>query len=188
MSPSDFWALLWGPGLHEIQCSYSEGTARLWMSCDRRRPFTRILGADDCFVSAVPRTERDSFSLGPAHVLWARLDRPEAGERLAQVPLAPTLVLREGRSSRRYAFWALSRPLSGDWVTKANARLSHACKGRRGAGDASQLVLSPFTRLTSATRPVAVAIEYESDTYATAREIVGRLPDAPATDGWKAAA
>lgn len=188
MSPADFWALLWGPGLHEIQCSYSEGTARIWMPCDRRRPFARILRADDCYVSAVPRESRDSFSIGDAHVLWARLDRPEAGERLGKVPLAPTLVLREGRSSRRYALWALSRPLSGEWIDRANARLSHACRGRRGAGEATQLVLSPFTRITTAARPVPIEIEYESDTYATARQIVGRLPDAPATDGWRQAA
>jgi hypothetical protein len=188
MSPADFWALLWGPGLHEIQCRCSEGPARIWMPCEKRRPFERIVRSDDCYVSAVPRTSEDSFALGGAHVLWARLDRPEAGERLGRLPVGPTLVLREGRSSRRYAFWALSRSISGPWIDRANARLSHACHGRRGAGEATQLVLSPFTRITTTTRPVAVKIEYESDTYATAREIVGRLPDAPATDGWRQAA
>jgi len=188
MSPSDFWAMLWGPGFHEITCRYSEGPARIWMPCSRKHPFERIVRADDCYVSAVPRRSEDSLAYGAAHVLWVRLDRPEAGERLSKVPLAPTAVLREGRSSRRYALWALSQPLWGDWIDRANARLSHFCKGRRGAGTASQLVLSPFTRLTTATRTVPVYVEYESDTYATARQIVGRLPDAPATDGWKAAA
>jgi hypothetical protein len=188
MSPSDFWALLWGPGYHEIQCSYSEGRARIWMPCDRRRPFTRIVGADDCFVSAVPRTSENSLSYGASHILWARLDRPDCAGRLARLPVAPTLVVREGRSSRRYALWALSRPLSGDWIDQANARLSHACQGRRGAGSAASLILSPFTRITSAKRAVRVYVEYESESYATAREIVGRLSDAPATDGWKQAA
>lgn len=188
MSPSDFWAMLWGPGFHEIRCNYSEGAARIWMPCDRRRPFERILRADDCYVSAVPRTSEDSFAIDRTWVLWARLDRPECAERLARLPVGPSAVLREGRSSRRYALWALSRPVSGPWIDRGNARLSHACRGRRGAGEATQLILSPFTRLTNATRPVQVYVEYESDTYATAREIVGRLSDAPATDGWKAAA
>jgi len=180
--------MLWGPGLHEIQCSYSEGTARIWMPCDRRRPFARIVRADDCFVSAVPRTSEHALDYGRAHILWARLDRPDCAERLAKLPVAPTLVVREGRSSRRYALWALSRPLSGPWIEQANARLSHACKGRRGAGNAAALILSPFTRITSGKRDVGVYVEYESQTYATPREIVGRLSDAPATDGWRQAA
>lgn len=188
MSPADFWSMLWGPGFHEIECRYSEGAARIWMPCERRRPFARILSADDCFVSAVPRTERNSFAIGPAHILWARLDRPDCADRLARLPVGPTLVVREGRSSRRYALWALSRPVSGDWIDRANARLSHACKGRRGAGTATQLILSPFTRLTNAHRAVRVYVEYESETYATAREIVGRLSDAPDRDAWKQAA
>ncbi|HTE61068.1 MAG TPA: hypothetical protein VK631_12015 [Solirubrobacteraceae bacterium] len=188
MSPSDFWALLDGPGLHEIRCRYSEGPARVWLPTDCKRPFERLIRSDDCFVSAVPRRHEDSYTLGAAHVLWARLERPECAERLARLPAGPTLVLREGRSSRRTALWALSRPLWGEWIDRANARLAHAVKGRRGAADASQLVLSPFTRLTNAKRPVSIYVEYESDTYATARQIVGALPDAPALDGWRAAA
>lgn len=180
--------MLWGPGIHEITCRNCEGAARIWMPCDRRRPFERIVRADDCYVSAVPRTAQDSFALGLGWVLWARLERPECAARLARLPVGPTVVAREGRSSRRYALWALSRPLSGDWIGQANARLSHACKGRRGAGDASQLVLSPFTRVTSAARAVSVYVEYESGTISHARDVVGRLPDAPATDGWRQAA
>ena len=188
MSPSDFWAMLWGPGLHEIQCRYSEGPARIWMPCEKRRPFERIVKANDCYVSAVPRMQENSITWGAAHILWLRLDRPDCAERLARLPVGPTLVVREGRSSRRYALWALSRPLSGDWIDRANARLSHACKGRRGAGGASQLILSPFTRITTGKRDVDVYQEYESQTYATPREIVGRLPDAPDAKAWRAAA
>jgi hypothetical protein len=188
MSPADFWSLLWGPGIHEITCRYADRTARIWMPCDRRRPFTRIVCADDCYVSAVPRTSEDSFAVGLGWMLWARLERPECGDRLARLPIGPTVVVREGRSSRRYAFWSLSRPLSDEWINRANARLAHACKGRRGAADASQLVLSPFTRLTSAARPVSVYVEYESGNISHARDVVGRLPDAPATDGWRQAA
>jgi len=188
MSPSDLWAVLWGPGLHEVQCRYSEGTARIWMPSDRRRPFTRILRLSDCYVSAVPRVREDPLAYGDAHVLWARLDRPECAERLARAPFPPTLVIREGRSSRRTALWALSRPLSPRFVAQANARLSYAFKGRRSAGMPEALILSPFTRLTSAVRPVAVWQEYESDSYGTARDIVGRLSEAPDPDAWRQAA
>jgi len=191
VSPADFAAMLWGvegpqaPGFHELQVRYSEGTARIWMPCDRWRPLARMLKADDCYVSAVPRVDRNALGYDKAHILWVRLDRPDCADRLARLPVGPTLVVREGRSSRRYALWALSRPLSGDWIGQANARLSHACKGRRSAGNAPALILSPFTRITTGKRDVNVYVEYESQTYATPREVVGFLPDAPATDGWR---
>jgi hypothetical protein len=186
MSPENVWALLWGGGgqFHELHVAQ----ATCWIGCGQRRPFTRLLHADDVKVSLVPRTARDALSLGAAHVLWARLESPACAPCLSRLPVAPSLVVREGGSSRRWALWALSRPLRGDWITHANERLSHACQGRRGAADASTLFPSPFTRLTNKARPVRVYAEFESATYATARQIVGRLRDAPATDGWRLAA
>ena len=185
--PESLWAALWGDRgqFHELRVA----GATCWMPCEQRRAFVRLLRSDDVTVSAVPRTARDPFCLAPAWVLWARLEAPECALRLSRLPVGPTLVAREGASSRRLALWALSEPLEGSWVTKATERLSHAVKGRRGAADASALVLSPFTRLTAGkARPSKVWIEYESEVCTTARQIVGRLPDAPATDGWRHAA
>lgn len=185
MSPQEFWAMLWGPGYHELRV----GHAQVWIPCHRRRAFTRVLASDDCHVSAVPREDKDALSYGRAHVLWVRLERPDCAERLARVPVSPTLVIREGRSSRRTAFWALSRPISGDWIERANARLASHCQGRRRTGEPTQLVVSPFTRVTvGRSTPVRVRVEYESDTYATARQVVGRLRDAPDLNAWKEAA
>jgi hypothetical protein len=187
VSPADFWAMLWGPGLHELRVG--NPPAQIWIPCERRRPFIRLLTADDCYAAPVPRRGEDPMDYGRAHVLWARLERPDCAAQLARVPKPPTLVIREGRSSRRWAFWALSRAISGDWIARANARLSHHCKGRRGAGDPTTLVVSPFTRLTlGRSTPSRVYVEFESDTYTTAREIVGRLPDAPDLNAWKEAA
>lgn len=186
MSPDNLWALLWGDSgqFHELHVAH----ATCWVPCQDRRRFARLLGDDDVTVSLVPRTDRDALALGSAHVLWARLESPACATGLAQLPVSPSLVVREGGSSRRWALWALSRPLSGDWITQANERISFALKGRRGAADASACFPSPFTRLTHKARPVKLYAEYESGSYATARQIVGRLRDAPATDGWKVAA
>ena len=83
----------------------------------------------------------------------------------------------------------MSQLLSGDWVTRATERLAHHLKGRRNAADASALIPSPFTRITvGRSKPSKVYIEFESETIATARQIVGGLRDAPAKDGWRAAA
>jgi hypothetical protein len=188
MSPADLWAMLWGPGIHELRCHH-EGPTQIWIPTTSRRAFMRALALGDCYVSAVPRRERDSLALGDAHVVWARLERPESAERLGRLPVPPTVVVCEGRSSRRWALWALSRPLEGRWIDQANGRLAHAVRGRRGTADASTLILSPFTSLNVGRRtPMRVRIEWESTTYATARQIVGRLSDPPPLDSWRAAA
>lgn len=177
MTPGALWALLWGDGgqYHEIRL----GPSVCWIPTHKRRTFEELMHEPDARISFVPRTERDPFALGDAHVLWARLERPASGDLLSRLPVGPTLVIREGRSSRRTALWGLSRPVSGDFITRGNERLSHACKGRRRAADASSLFDSPFS-------PGKLWIEYEDDgPFHTAREIVGRLRDAPATDGWR---
>jgi hypothetical protein len=187
MSPDDLWACLWGDGgqFHELRV----GGATCWVPCPQRRALTRLLTADDAYVSLVPRTAKDSFALARAWVLWARLEAPASALHLQRLGTGPTLVAREGASSRRVALWALSEPLEATWATRANERLAHALKGRRKAADASELLPSPFTRLTVRRRtPNPLYIEYASDRISTARQIVGGLRDAPATDGWRAAA
>jgi len=185
--PVGLWAMLWGDAgqYHEVRV----GAATCWIPCDKPRALTRLLGMDDVTVSAVPRTAKDPFALAKAWVLWARLESPDSARRLSRLPTGPSLVAREGGSSRRTALWALSEPLQGDWITRATERLAHALKGRRGAADASALIVSPFTRITAGrSKPSKVYVEYESDVRTTARQIVGGLPDAPPKDGWRQAA
>jgi hypothetical protein len=187
MSPDDLWACLWGAGgqFHELRIA----GATCWIPCPDRAALTRLLHADDAYVSLVPRTAKDAFALAPAWVLWARLEAPACALHLQRLRTGPTLVAREGASSRRLALWALSEPLTGTWITRANERLAYALKGRRGTADASALLPSPFTRLTTGRRsPNPLVLEYASDRICTARQIVGGLPDAPAADGWRAAA
>jgi hypothetical protein len=177
MTPGALWALLWGDGgqYHEVKV----GSATCWVPTHKRRAFVELMLEPDVRVSFVPRTERDAFAVAQTHVLWARLERPASADLLSRLPVGPTLVIREGRSSRRTALWALSRPVSGDWIARGNERLSHACKGRRRTADPSSLFESPFS-------PDKTYVEYEdAGPFHTAREIVGRLRDAPATDGWR---
>jgi hypothetical protein len=187
MTGDNLWALLWGaPGqLHEVHV----GPARCWVPVERRRAFVRLLGEDDVFVSPVPRAHPDDLSWAQTRVLWARLEAPECAPLLARMRVGPTLVIREGQSSRRTALWALSAPLEGPWIIRATERLAHVLKGRRGAASPTSLIPSPFTRITiGRARPSSCFIEYESETFATAREIVGGLRDAPERHDWRQAA
>lgn len=187
MTERNLWALLWGAGgqFHEVRV----GMATCWVPCAQPRAFERLLHGDDASVSCVPRAHKDDLSWASAHVLWARLDRPACAERLSRLRVPPTLVIREAGSNRRTVLWGLSRPLDGEWLVRATERLSHALEGRRSAARPSALFPSPFTRLTMGRqRPCRCYVEYESDSYASARQIVGSLRDAPDLKDWRAAA
>lgn len=182
--PLGLWALLWGEAgqFHEVRV----GPATCWIPCEQPHALTRLLVADDAYVSVVPRIAQNQYALAKGWVLSARLESPDSAERLARVAVPPTLVAREGGSSRRTALWWLSVPLDADWVTRASERLAHHLKGRRGAADASALMVSPFTHLTAGRKKrQRVYVEYQTDLRSTARQIVGRMVDAPATDGWR---
>ena len=185
MDAGELWAILWGQAgqYHEVRA----GVARCWIPCENRRAFERLLTADDCFVSCVPRADQSDLSWADSHILWARLEQPACVQRLERFRVPPTLVIREFGSNRRTVLWALSRPLSGPYLVRATERLSHHLQGRRSHARPSALFPSPWTRLTMGRkRPCRTFIEYESDTYATPREIVGHLPDAPDLKDWRA--
>ena len=181
-SIADFWALLWGDeaSWHEVSLLDDGRRVTCWIPCHHRERLTRLLDAEDCKVSAVPRRRKDDLSYGPAHMLWAYLSKPESCARLQRFDPAPTLVWREGRSSRRWVAWSLSRPISGAWIQKATERLAHALGGLRRAASPSTLIASPFSGKWWAEH-------WKPETY-TARQIVGHLRDAPDPHAWKKAA
>lgn len=187
MDESGLWAMLWGDAgrYHELHV----GMARCWVPTVQRRAFERLLSADDCRVSYVPRADQSDLSWDASHVLWVRLERPACAQRLAHFRVPPTLVIREGASNRRTVLWALSKPLEGHWLVTATERLAYHLQGRRSGARPSAMFPSPFTRLTvGRARPTRCYVEYESGSCATARQIVGGLSDAPDPHAWRAAA
>jgi hypothetical protein len=182
VSPAAFCALLWGEpkGVFELE-AYDEERIRLWVPCRSQARLRRALRIADCHVSPVARREENTYSLTRAHMLWARLERPECVQRLTRFQPSPTLVIREGASARRWAYWALSEPLHGFAVDEANRRLAWALRGRRSAATATTLVLSPFARLQRGD-PFC---EFESDTISSPGRIVGRLSDPPSVNAWR---
>jgi hypothetical protein len=187
MEPRNLWAILWGGAgqFHEVRV----GVAQCWIPTHQRHALERLLSADDCSISCVPRSHKDDLSWADSHILWVRLERKECADRLARFRVPPTLVIREFGSQRRTALWALSRPLSGPYLVRATERLAYHLQGRRTNARPSALFPSPWTRLTMGrSRPCRTFVEYESDSYATPRQIVGHLADAPDLKNWRAAA
>lgn len=178
MTSAEIATLLWQDGgLHEVRAYHDGRPIQIWIPCARPRAFARVLDLEDCQISVVPRTESKSWATGRASVVWAVLQSGQATAALERFRPAPTLVVRAGRTHRRWALWALSRPLWGTYIEQATERLSYALHGVRKAASAETLIPSPFS--------APHYIEFETGEIYAPRQIVGHLKDAPPTDGWR---
>lgn len=181
MRPVDVALMLWQDGCeHELQVRHQTKPVQIWIPCERHRAFARMLDADACRISVVPRTERKSWATGGSSALWVVLQSGAATRLLERFRPAPTLVIRAGRTQQRWALWALSRPLWGSYIEQAGERLSYALHGLRRAAQPETLIPSPFSAPNW--------IEYEQPEVFTARQVVGHLRDAPPADAWRRAA
>lgn len=110
-------------------------SARYWIPTLDRREFDRKLSAirvlGDGEISLVPRLGQDCYFTTSSSCLWARVESRHGAKLLADFKPEPTLVLRDGDTVKRTAFWWLDNPLDPIWALKANERLSQALGGIR---------------------------------------------------------
>lgn len=177
--------MLWQDGcLHELHVRHDERPVRIWIPCESYRAFARMLDAENCCFSIVPRTERQPWATGRSPALWVVLQSGTAVKALERFRPAPTLVVRAGRTQQRWALWALSQPLWGAWIERATERLAYALHGLRRAASSDTLLPAPWAKVDGR----QMWIEYEQPEIFDARQVVGHLKDAPPTDGWRRAA
>ena len=181
MKPTDLALALWQDRcLHEVHAVHDRRHVQIWIPCESQHAFARMLDTHDCSISLVPRTERRSWTTGRAPALWVELRTGKATQALERFRPAPTLVWRAGRTQHRWALWALSEPLWGEWIVRATERLAYALHGLRRAGQPETIVPSPFS--------APHWVEYAQPEVFQARQVVGHLRDAPAADAWRRAA
>jgi hypothetical protein len=146
----------------------------------------RLMRQEHASVGAIPRRKPEPSFLARANVLWARLDTGKHAEALARFRSAPTMVLREGKSPRRVALWALAEPLKIHHAEQANKRIAHALGTRKKWAAAESDLHPPGTTLVLGTKPVQVWAEHlDPGALFMARGVVGHLRDAPAPHDWK---
>jgi hypothetical protein len=148
----------------------------------------------------VPATKRARGGVAAATAFWVRVEGTEQNRWLASFQPQPTIVLREGSSSRRWALWALEYPVRWAGVDRGNRRLAHRMRAPKKWAEPENLWLpAPGSCLRRhGGRPVPIVVErLEAVTFEPlgvigAREIevngrVRRFPalkDAPAADAW----
>lgn len=161
-----------------------------WCPVEDRALFARLveLGWDrEVRLGVVPRSRRDAAFAGHSSVFWVRTEGRRQARALASVRPRPTMVVREGSSSRCVALWALSRALTESWVVRGNERLSARLRSRRGAGQVDFSFAPPGVVLRAGRcRPCPVVVaELDPEALYSPREVVGHLRDAPDPDAWR---
>lgn len=184
--------MLAGDGLGVFECRWwDQGRAQrhyIDVADVRRFRLLEALGADrEVELFAVPRPRRSVQFAGEASALWVRVEGSDQWGRLQRFRPSPTIILREGASSRANALWALDRPLTLGWARRGSERLSHALRAARKHADPDRFVVNPpgSCLREGRSRPVPVVTHACTDAFYTAREVVGALRDAPDPDAWR---
>lgn len=162
---------------------------------------TRFVRAtDERFSSEVlvgaPATKRAKGGVGTATAFWVRVEGTEQNRWLSGFRPEPTLVLREGSSSRRWALWALEHPVRWVGIDRGNRRLAHRMRAPKKWAEPERLWLpAPGCCLRrDRARPVPVVVERLEPVTFMPLDVIGdrvvdgrrhrALPDAPAADAW----
>lgn len=186
-------------GFFELKATFPDGQrADVWPAVGARHGLAHYVELHEelcCDQEAsLARKER---GWGPATffpVLWCRMEAKDAAARLratagrgSRVPV-PTIVLREGRSSRYTAFWALEQvSRSYPEILRANERLSWFLGGRRGYANPDNFFFAPpgsVIRKPKKAPCSVMATRCGTESYELA-QVVGGLKDAPDADGWR---
>jgi hypothetical protein len=162
-----------------------------WCPVDDVRCFERWCEAwsydGDLSVGLVPWMERSEYWTVGGSVFWAHTDSGGSSVALDSFGVKPTLVVREGSTSRRTALWALAAPLTLEWVERGNRRIAHELGTAKKRCGRSGEVFVPGTILRKGRkRPVGVHLEhFDPKALYTAKAVVGHLRDAPDPGAWK---
>jgi hypothetical protein len=138
-------------------------------------------------VFVVPRPRVGVQYASESSVLWARVEGKKQWDALKRFRPSPTLVLREGDTTRATALWALDRPLGLEWTRRGCERLAYRLRSARKWADPDGFcVVPPGACLRDGRkRPVPILVAYCSDGIFSPRQVVGGLKDAPALDSWR---
>lgn len=121
-----------------------------------------------------------------ATMFWTRVEGSDQEKRLGWFKPAPSLVLREGSSSRRIAFWPLEYPIRWSGVHRGNRNIAHRVGAAKKHAEPERLwIPAPGTCLRrDRARPVPVVVERLDIATFTPLAVIGKLKEAPPADAW----
>lgn len=195
--------------LHAIDCYL--GWTGGWMPVDRRREgrdarwwhrpgrpgsaalLARTIAEIDARYSdevliGLPWHEREAGGTTYATCLWCRVEGTDQARRAARFRPLPSMVIREGLTSRRWLLWPLRSRESYFDVVEANRRIAYRLRAVQKWSDPDRLWLpAPGTALrVGRARPVPIVVSRLTlETFDLARVIRGLRPP-PEPKWWEA--
>jgi hypothetical protein len=150
-------------------------------------PWSSDPDVGDLAVGAVPYEQANYLRNVDSHVLWARAESPAARAKLAGFDPAPTVTFASG--SVLTALWGLTRGLDPEWTERLNRRVAHelGCK-KKWCSTGFMFAPAGVVLRQDRLRPVPVVVRQRCSRLYGAREVAGRLREAPDPDAWRNAA
>lgn len=170
------------PGPRLVSYDFAVGDRAGWLRMVQRMSEDR-----DVLLSAGSRRRRGFGTCASASVLWCRVEGKSQERELLRFRPSPTLVVREGSTSRRVALWALRRPLEFDWLDRANRRIAHRLWAPKKWSAAEFQFPAPGSCLrVGRSRPVPIVAEwFDPVALFSPRQVVGALREAPSPNAWR---
>jgi hypothetical protein len=118
---------------------------------------------------------------------WAVVTGSEQNRWLERFRPAPTMLLREGASTRRVALWWLEQSLAHDWIVRGNKRIAHTLRAVKKQADPDHMlfpVVGSCLR-SGRSRPVPIVVERLGIDAYRPRDVVGHLKEPPPPRDWR---
>jgi hypothetical protein len=150
--------------LIEIRYTVPGGMRQLFVPARRTdRAATAILALAehaDVYTGVLLRTRRAGGrdAVKASHLVFVEIDHPNAQDRLAAFPHAPTASVRSGSPGHLHAYFALHRPIDPDRLVDANQRLAHTVGGDLASVDPSRILRPPSSVNRKHTPPAPVML------------------------------
>jgi hypothetical protein len=175
--------------LHEEDGQISNGYVRVQLDELPRLSRITLRRPVDALVGMVPRTVRDPLAVQSGSMLWVCVTGTKSNGLLERFRPVPSIVLREGDTSRRTAAWPLRKALPYEWLERANRRLAHHLRAPKVTCAPETLLAPPGASVMGERKtPTPIVVErFEMDGF-LARDVVKRLRDAPDPHAWRDAA
>lgn len=134
----------------------------------------------DVYTGVLLRTRRagGANAVEASRLLFVEIDHPDAHNRLAAFPHAPTARVRSGSPGHLHIYFALHRAIDPDRLVDANRRLAYALGGDPVSVDPARILRPPASvnRKHTPPAPVTLASLDRTRRY-DVHELLDGLPD-----------
>jgi RepB DNA-primase from phage plasmid len=130
------------------------------------RHICELASDGDVYVGVVlrDRAQRGKAAIGGSRLLYIESDDLRAGERIAEFPYTPAMIVASGSPGHLHCYWQLHERARNAEVESANRRLAYALHGEPACSDIARMLRPPRTFNHKHAPPVPVTLlKFDAD-------------------------